>query len=164
MPRPSMEMKPSMSAWSRNNAFTPRRLPSSSSPTVPTNITSPTVAMPLALTALINESSAARPRESSPMPGARTVLFLDRNIGPFGKYRVQVRRDHQLRPAAATALAQRDDIAFGIDGCVLEAELLHLLQEIFRPDLLFERGRRNFSDALLFVQSRRIVLLSDRRG
>src|SRR4051794_9800625 len=84
-----------------------------------------------------------------------TVLFLHGNIGPFGKYRVQMRRDHQLRPAAATALAQGDDIAFGIDGCVLEAELLHSLQEIFRPDLLFERGRRNFGDTLLFVQSRR---------
>src|SRR6266404_6363176 len=71
MPRPSIEMKPSMSVWSRNSAFTPLRLPSSSSPTVPTNITSPTVAIPLALMDWINDSNAASPRESSPMPGAR---------------------------------------------------------------------------------------------
>src|SRR5258708_9343634 len=71
MPSPSIEMKPSISAWSRNSALTPLRLPSSSSPTVPTNITSPTVAISLALMDLISDRSAASPRESSPMPGAR---------------------------------------------------------------------------------------------
>src|SRR3954454_10786277 len=39
--------EPPMSAWSRKSARTPRRFPSSSSPTVPTKTTSPTVLMSL---------------------------------------------------------------------------------------------------------------------
>ncbi len=50
--------------------FTPRRSPSSSSPTVPTKSTSPTVERALAFMARMTASSSTRPRVSSPMPGA----------------------------------------------------------------------------------------------
>jgi hypothetical protein len=70
-----------------------------------------------------------------------------------------VRRDHQLRPAAAAPLARRDHVAFAVDRRVLEAELPHPLQEVFGPDFLLVGRRRNFGDALLFGQSRIVVRL-----
>ena len=60
-----------------------------------------------------------------------------------------MRRHHEPGPAAATALAQRDDVAFSVDRGVLEAELLHPLLIIFGADFFLERRRRNFGDALL---------------
>jgi hypothetical protein len=49
------------------------------------------------------------------------VLFLHGDVGAFRKYGVEMRRDHELGPAAA-ALAQADHIAFRIDRRVLEAQ------------------------------------------
>ena len=92
------------------------------------------------------------------MPGAASaVLFLDLDVGAFGKHRVEVGRDHQLGPAAAGALAQGDHIALGVDRGVLEAELLHPLQIVFGADLLLEGRRRDFGDALLLGERPRIV-------
>ena len=68
-----------------------------------------------------------------------------------------MRRDHQLRPAAAAALAQRDNIAFAVDRGFLEAELLHALQKIFGPDFFFIGRRRNLGDPFLFGKGRVIV-------
>jgi hypothetical protein len=46
------------------------------------------------------------------------VFLFHGNVSAFGKHRVEVRRHHQLRPAAAAALAQADHIAFGVDVSV----------------------------------------------
>jgi len=41
-------------------------------------------------------------------------------------------RDHELWPSAAAAFTQGDHIAFGVDRCVLEAELQKPLEENIR--------------------------------
>ena len=68
-----------------------------------------------------------------------------------------MRRHHEPGPAAAGPLAQRDHIAFAVDGSVLEAELLHPLLIIFGADLFLERRRRNFGDALLLGKGPLVV-------
>jgi hypothetical protein len=82
---------------------------------------------------------------------------VDGHVGAFGKHRVEMRRHHEPGAAAAGALAQRDHIAFGIDGSVLEAEFLHPLLIIFGADLFLERRRRDFGDALLFGKGPLVV-------
>ena len=150
MPSPSIEIKPSISAWSRNSALTPRRLPSSSSPTVPTNSTSPTVLSSLAFMAWISDSSAASPRESSPMPGARMTPSFSFTVTsvPSGNTVSRCADTTSFGPPPLP-LRKRDHIALGVDRGVLEAEFDKAFQVIFRPDLLLVGRRRNFGDALL---------------
>ena len=71
-PQPSMWMLASMSLFSEKKAFAPPKAPMPSSCTVPRNTRSPSVSMPAASSARISESSAARARVSSTMPGQWT--------------------------------------------------------------------------------------------
>ncbi len=92
------------------------------------------------------------------------VLLPHGNIRAFGEYGVEMRRHHQLRPAAAAALAQTDHIAFGVDRCILEAQLVKPLQIIFGPDFFLVRRRRDFGDALLLGECRGVVGLDVLKG
>ena len=120
---------------------------------------SPTVAIWFSFITLISDSNRRKPArivaDAWRYDGA--VLLLHGDVGAFGKHRVEMRRHHELRPAAAGPLAQRDHIALAVDRSVLEAEFLHPLLIIFGADLFLERRRRNFRDALLFGEGPLVV-------
>ena len=99
-----------------------------------------------ALIASTSASRVASPALSSPMPGALSAIALPTNfyIGAFGKDRVKVRGHDHDRPASG-ALAQGEDIAFGIDAGI-EPALAKQVGESPRPRLFLERRRRNFGD------------------
>ena len=112
---------PSMSRWSRKMRFMPRRLPSSSSPTLPTISRSPTVCILFSLSTLSHDSSTARPRVSSEMPGALYLLpscltftsvpagnTVSRcaEISSFGPLPVPLRRPTTLPSASILASAR----------------------------------------------------------
>ncbi len=80
------------------------------------------------------------------------VPFLHGHIGAFGKHRVLMRGNHQPGPAAAAALAQRDHVAFAVEGRVLEAEFLKSLEEIFAADFFLIGRCGNFGNAFLLRQ------------
>ena len=67
---PSTEINPSTPSRSRNRALTPRRSPRPSSPTLPLKIMLPTVSISNWFITSITDSNTARPRVSSPIPGA----------------------------------------------------------------------------------------------
>jgi hypothetical protein len=95
------------------------------------------------------------------------VALLHLHVGAGGEHGVQVRRDEQLG-AVARALAQADDVAFGVDLRVREAQRLHAREEGFGALLLLE-GRRfdlgehlQVFDRALVVGLHRVQQLLDR--
>ena len=77
MPRPSPSIETNRSILSfnvsLNSRLTPRRSPSPSSPTVPTNVIVPGVVTPPLFNARATANTSASPRQSSPMPGPRSA-------------------------------------------------------------------------------------------
>ena len=111
------------------------------------------------LIALTSDSSAARPRESSPIPGALMTPSFSFTVTstPSGNTVSRCADTTSFGRPPPLPLRSAIDIAFAVDGRVVEAEFLHPLQIIFGAHLFLEGRRRNFGDALLLFQRARIV-------
>ena len=152
---PSMAMNCLMRSlylpW-RSRNLTPRRSPSPSSPTLPTNRH---VARRLKFRRLHRAHDGqhqgqpagvvANPRRREPR-----AVALDLDVGALGEHRVQM-RDNRHHGARAAALAHAHRVAFGVHLDVREALLAQHLEVRLRARLLLERWRGNLveSDELL---------------
>ena len=128
MPRPVPSIETNRSIWpfmpSFNRYFTPRRSPSPSSPTVPTNVIDPGVWIFAWFMARI---TGEHHREAAAIvANARTAkdgaFALHLHVGALGKDGVEVRGEHESR-ARLPARAIAEHVADFVDAHVLQAGL-----------------------------------------
>ncbi len=157
-PVPSIETKRSICPFmpSLKRYFTPRRSPSPSSPTVPTNVMLPGVCSLAWFIACTTASSTASPRQSSPMPGPRSMVpsRFTRTSVPSGNT-VSRCAVNTSRGRGCSARTIAEHVAFLVDADVLQAGLakhprvdlgaLRFLErrrlDLAQPHLVFDRLR-----------------------
>ena len=159
-PSPSIDTNRSILSFSvsLNSRFTPRRSPSPSSPTVPTNVIVPGVVTPVFPQRPGDGQQIGKPAAivADTGPTQHVALAADFDVGAGRKYGVEVRAHDEIR-TRARARPLADDIALGIDADVPEADLAEHLGVQLRAFRFLERWRLDFADPDLIGDGLQLV-------